>query len=176
MREAPQQGQGKEHSQAENQVGHQERPPQQDQEARGISTGLAEEEPLPLEHVQSIDFHKRKHFAKKRAKDREERTKKQRDGIFADVKTTGEGNVAIRKAYDDIVSSMKELIGDFSYEARREKNDIRGNKERFCDRCGRQVCRCGQATSMGAAGGATATKPSGDASGDEWLDSDDDGW
>jgi hypothetical protein len=58
--------------------------------------------------------------------------------------TKGDNTLAVRKTYDGVVKSMYAAMLDFSYDARRPKQDLRADPRKSCQRCGlvTSACKC----------------------------------
>ena len=135
--------------------------------------GLAEEGKMPYNEVQTIMTTKRGRFKRRHAQRRQARTTSMREEAQRKIRENGEGNLKIRKAYDEIVAGVKNLLGDFTLDARQNKTDYRADESNFCQKCGKIFCTCGTADGddmdpglFTGSGGAEA----------KWVDSDDDGW
>lgn len=110
------------------------------------AAGMAELEPLGMKKVQTISHEKRARARRHQLQQQKQRTLEQNLLIKKQIEQNGSLNTKIRDAYTEIVSGVNELLSDFSYGIRRPKNDVRANKSVFCDKCGRVLCSCGDAT------------------------------
>ena len=106
------------------------------------AAGLVELEAVGIDKIQTISHEKRDRARRHQKQRQRQRTLEQNLLIKRQVEQNGALNTKIRDAYTEIVSGVNELLSDFSYGIRRPKDDIRGNKSVFCDRCGKVLCSC----------------------------------
>ena len=64
------------------------------------------------------------------------------DGIAADAEASGYQNDRLRALFEEVTENTRVVLKDFTYDMRREKHDIRSNKELFCDGCGMVKLKC----------------------------------
>lgn len=108
--------------------------------------GVMEMPPVPLEHSMTISGEKRELYRGIARATQAQALLEERTASSHKVQQDGMHNVVLRDLADNTINEIETLMRRFTYDARREKTDIRADPDNFCMDCGRPklACSCEQ--------------------------------